>query len=305
MRLLIDCDPGIDDALAILLAYSTNGIQVSSITTVCGNVSVRRSTENLFKIIDALRPEEVPLIGKGNPRPIRRKPVSARGVHGKDGLADLGIALPKIQPKLFDGVQLITETLLRRDIDCVVALGPLTNLAKAIDKDPRILRRIGRLVVMGGAVHVPGNITPYAEFNFYVDPEAASFVLNKGFPLTLVSLDATQSFMLDEKDIAPLSEYKSRLGNFVNGIMRYAIKSHRQRFNLSGAYMHDPLAMAVAIIPGICEFEKLALGIEKRHRGFLAIKRGRPNALVARNPNARSFKGMFIRNLKAKIEASL
>lgn len=306
MRILIDCDPGIDDALAIALAYSSDGVEVASIETVCGNVGVDQSTKNLLKVLNLLKVEFYPLIGKGSSRPLARKPVSARGVHGRDGLADLGISISDVCPKIFDGVRLFIETLSRGRIDTVVALGPLTNLARAIEKAPWITKRIRRLVVMGGAVHVPGNITPHAEFNFYVDPEAASFVIKKGLPLTLVSLDTTQSFMLEREDAAPLSGYKNQLGNFLNGIINYSINSHRSRFGLRGAYIHDPLAMAVAIDPDLGCFEKVAIGVDCANRkGAVVLRQGRPNASVLKKTDVRRFKNMFIKKLRDRIETSL
>ncbi len=190
-HLLIDTDPGIDDALALLLAMASPGVTVEAITTVAGNVAVDRATANVLRILDVARPEPRPRVARGAVAPLKRTLVTAAHVHGRDGLGNLDRfiepggrprypePLPAVEMRR--GAEVILEAVDRWGQELtIVALGPLTNLAAALALDHRRLARVGRIVVMGGAIAAAGNVTRAAEFNFYVDPEAAAAVFNAG-----------------------------------------------------------------------------------------------------------------------------
>jgi inosine-uridine nucleoside N-ribohydrolase len=319
LPLLIDTDPGIDDALAILLALASPGVSVEAITTVAGNVTVERATRNLGRILEVARPHPMPRVARGADAPLKRSHVSATHVHGEDGLGNLDRLVepdgrlrypePSLSIEMLDGPELILETADRigRDLT-VVALGPLTNLALALERDRRRLGRVGRVVVMGGAVGVPGNVTPAAEFNFYVDPEAAAALFDAGLPLELVPLDVTGRVVL------PRATLEARLGNCPGPVARFLADCTLHGFEFGaergegGIVMHDPLAVGVALDPTLVGFEDLHVEVEcegRVTRGLsLADRRpipaGRkrvPNCRVALTVQAERFLTAFLERL--------
>ena len=206
-RILIDTDPGVDDAYAILLAMCSPELRVEAITTVCGNVSVQQATQNLLTILGVLDLAEFPIIAQGEAAPLVKSLVNAAYVHGDDGLGNTShlrntAGNPRYSPanttlSSLSGVDLILETVSQYpDELIVVALGPLTNLAKAIRKDAAKMRRLRKIIVMGGVFEDYGNVTTTAEFNIFVDPHAAQEVFQFGVPVHIFPLDATHQVVL-------------------------------------------------------------------------------------------------------------
>lgn len=273
LPLLIDTDPGIDDALALLLAFRSPECSVEAITTVAGNVPVERGTLNVFRVLEAVKPPRAPAVGRGADRPLARPLVSATHVHGHDGLGDLGelrepdgvlrYPRPRMDLSPLDGPDLILDTLGRFPGELVlVALGPLTNVALALERDPRRMGLARRIVVMGGAVGVPGNVTPVAEFNFYVDPEAAARVLASGLPLELVPLDVTRNAIL------PRSVLHERLRACPDPLSRFVVDMTRRGFEFAeeigegGITLHDPVAVGIILEPSFTSFQPLHVAVE-------------------------------------------
>lgn len=273
---LIDTDPGVDDALALLLALSAPGWRVEAITTVAGNVPVEQATRNVARILGSLAVDPPPLVGVGAAGPRRGPLLTATDVHGPDGLAGLG------QRRGRDGQALLPEAPLARHPGgaadllvasarrwpgrlVVVALGPLTNLAESLDRDQGALRRVARVVVMGGAVKAPGNVTATAEFNVYVDPESAARVLGAALPLTLVPLDVTRQAVWSEAGVRRLARATGRAARCAHlvGQAALALPHHREA---GGLVLHDPLAVAVALDPTLVETEELPLTVELEGR---------------------------------------
>jgi inosine-uridine nucleoside N-ribohydrolase len=319
LRLLIDTDPGIDDALAILLALSSPDVSVEAITTVAGNVGVDRATANLARILEVARPAIMPRLGRGAEAPLKRALVTAGHVHGEDGLGNLDrfvepdgrlrYPLPAPPLEMREGADLILETVDRFGPDLtVVALGPLTNLALAIERDVRRLGRAGRIVVMGGAVAAPGNVTPAAEFNFYVDPEAAAAVFEAGLPLELVPLDVTRRVVLPQHTLGErIGRSRCAVARFIVDFTLHGFAFGSERGD-GGIVMHDPLAVGVALDPSLVGFEDLRVEIEcegRVARGLsLADRRpipGRlkraPNCRVAMAVDAPRFLDLFLERL--------
>ncbi len=271
--LLIDTDPGIDDALAIFLAFRSPECSVEAITTVAGNVGVERCTLNVCRILSAVRPARRPLVGRGAEKPLARPLVSAAHIHGDDGLSNLGelrepdgsprYPSPSLTLSPLDGPDLILDTIGRFPSELVlVALGPLTNLALALERDPGRMALLRRLVIMGGAVGVPGNMTPVAEFNFYVDPEAASRVLASGLPIELVPLDVTRRAVL------PRSVFEQRLLASSDPVARFVTDMTQWGFQFAeeigegGITLHDPVAVGIALDSSLTHFEALHVAVE-------------------------------------------
>ena len=300
MRLLIDTDPGIDDALALLLALASPAASVEAITAVAGNVPVDRAVQNVVRILDVARPTPMPRAARGAAAPLKRPLVTAGHVHGDDGLGNLDrFVEPDGRPRypaipntleMSDGADLILETADRFGKELVVvALGPLTNLATALERDPRRLGRAGRIVVMGGAVATPGNVTPAAEFNFYVDPEAAARVLDAGLPVELVPLDVTRQVVLRQSELAARLSRPSRIARFVADFTRHGFVFGAEGGD-GGIALHDPLAVGVALDPSLVGFEPLHVEVEcegRITRGMSVADRRPPRSRGERRPNCR------------------
>jgi len=271
--ILIDTDPGIDDALAILLALGSPEVFVEAITTVAGNVGVDLGTANTFRILDAARPRHRPRVARGAAGPLVGPLITAAHFHGNDGLGNLGrLREPDGRPRypepshtleMAEGADLILETADRfAGRLVVVALGPLTNVALALQRDRERLAQAVRIVVMGGAVAVPGNVTPTAEFNIHVDPEAASVVLASGLPIELVPLDVTRRVALTTAELsAALARHGGPTARFIEDFTAHAFDFETQQGDGSMA-LHDPLAVGVALDPSLVTFEPLHVAVE-------------------------------------------
>jgi len=319
LRLLIDTDPGIDDALALVLALASPEVSVEAITTVAGNVLVDQATTNALRILSAVRPASTPSVARGAPAPLKRPPFTAAHIHGDDGLGNLDrFVEPDGRPRypkpshdleMRDGPDLILEMADRfGDELVIVAIGPLTNLALALTRDRRRLSRVGRVVVMGGAVRVPGNVTPGAEFNFYVDPEAAAAVLEAGLPIDLVPLDVTAQVVLAEAELARrLATCPSPLARFVADFTLHGFAFDPDRPG-GGMPLHDPLAVGVALDPSLVGFEALHVEVECEGRATRGLsladrreipvhRKRRPNCRVATTVDAARFLRLFLDRL--------
>ena len=291
-HLLIDTDPGIDDALAILLALSSPEARVEVITTVAGNVPVDLATVNARRILAVAAPDPMPLIARGAEAPLKGPLVTAAHFHGDDGLGNLDrLADPEGRPRYpapsipletRPGAEAILDTVDRWGGELtMVALGPLTNLAAALALDARGLARAGRVVVMGGAIAVPGNVTPAAEFNIHVDPEAAAMVFSSGLPIELIPLDVTRRVVLDEATLVErLRHSATATARFILDFTGHGFAFEAERES-GGMALHDPLAMAVALDPSLVTFERLSVEVEcegRLTRGLtVADRRRRPD----------------------------
>jgi purine nucleosidase len=297
MLALIDTDPGIDDALALLLAWGSPELRLAAITTVAGNVPVEDATRNLLRLM-AMRgiPPSTP-VAEGAASPLGRGLVTAKGYHGDDGLGDLP-DWPPAARSLAPGTaaELIVETARRAPEPLtLIALGPLTNVALALERGTAALRRVARVVVMGGAVDVPGNVTPTAEFNIHVDPDAAARVVAASLPLDLVPLDATRQAIVSQAELE--RALQRRPGPLAARIAAFT----RRGFGpwagpgTSVMVLHDPLAVAVALDPTLVDWEPAH--IEVGHNGETRRGAGAPNCRVARTVDVPRFLAMFLDRL--------
>jgi len=299
---LIDCDPGIDDALAILFALASNKLDIKAITTVYGNVGVRQSTRNLITILEISGLGVVPEIGIGSNGPLVKKRPKKRYVHGRDGLGDTLRGRPGKIARLEDAVRLAAAKILSKEIEYIIATGPLTNVAKIIRSKPKIPDLIKRIYIMGGAFFVKGNVTPYAEFNIYNDPEAAKIVFDSHIPKTVIGLDVTQKVILERKDLIGFEKGRGRLSGCIYDIANFAVSYHREFRGARGAYMNDPLCVGAAIDSTICKYKKGLLDIKlngaQRGRIVAGAKGALPrDTMYAYSVNAERFKKLFLKSL--------
>ncbi len=252
-RVIIDTDPGTDDALALLMALNCPDLHIEGITTVGGNATLAQTTRNALRLLDYVAGGRAVAVAAGADRPARGSFSYAYHVHGTDGL---GVDLPSTarKPRRADAVDFIHDRALAAPGQVsVIALGPLTNVAAALDRRPDVAKAISEIVVMGGAVDVPGNITPHAEFNIFEDPWSANGVFASGVPVTLVGLDVTHKTSM-HRDGGPLwfegTSRSAQLGN------RILANSFRERAGVQEFYLHDPLAVAAAVEPELLTYRR-------------------------------------------------
>jgi inosine-uridine nucleoside N-ribohydrolase len=283
----IDTDPGIDDALALLLALRSPELRVELITTVAGNVPVPMATANARRILALLASPVWPAVAQGLGRPLRRPLHTATAFHNDDGLGgvthlrhpdgSLCYPVPE-QPAVHrQAVQRLLQAVQRygRDLT-MIALGPLTNIARAIQLAPALMQQLGRLVIMGGAIGVPGNVSPVAEFNIFVDPHAADVVFRAGLPITLVPLDVTTQVRLTRDFLQHAGQGSGTpLMSAVHDLTQQPLHSQGE-----GIAMHDPLAVAVAIDPSLVTCTALPVCTETRgpHTIGMTVADRRPSA---------------------------
>jgi inosine-uridine nucleoside N-ribohydrolase len=248
--LVIDTDPGIDDALAILLAVASPEVELRLVTTVHGNVELAQTTENALRVLHLAGRSDVPVAAGATASLIHPQPERAGQVHGSAGLG--GVSLPP-SPAGTDPrptvVALADLLMSSPEPVTVAAIGPLTNIALLLRVFPEAAARIGRLVIMGGSAGRGGNVTAAAEFNIWADPEAAFAVLASPLPTVLVGLDVTLPTVLGEEDIARFAA-AGPIGSTAAAILRRYLDRARTAYGTSGVVVHDALALTEAIIPG-------------------------------------------------------
>ena len=249
-RIIIDTDPGQDDAVAILLALGSAEIEVAGITCVAGNVSLKLTENNARKICELAGRPDIRVFA-GAIRPLMRQLVTAEEVHGQTGLD--GPQLPEPIMKLQDqyAVDFIVETLMGEESGSITlcALGPLTNLALALIREPRTAPRIREIVLMGGGFFEGGNITPAAEFNIYVDPHAADVVLKSGVPIVMMPLDVTHKAMTTAKRTAEIRNLGTSVGRAVADMLEFYERFDEEKYGSDGGPLHDPCVIAYLLKP--------------------------------------------------------
>ena len=265
-KIIIDTDPGQDDAVAILLALaSPDEIEVLGITAVAGNVPLSL-TERNARIVCELAGRPDIAVYAGCDRPLRRKLVTAEHVHGKTGLDGPELPEPKIKLQEKHGVDFIIDTILQEPENSVslCPLGPLTNIASAILKQPKIVSRIKQIVLMGGAYFEVGNITPTAEFNIFVDPDAAKIVFEAGIDMVVMPLDVTHKALVTRERNEAFRRLKSPVGIAVAEMTDFFERFDKEKYGSSGAPLHDPCVTAYLIDPTIFSGKKINVEIETK-----------------------------------------
>lgn len=249
--LLIDTDGGSDDVVALIMALRSSDVRVSAITGVAGNVPVEQATRNVLYTVE-LCGAETPVCS-GAAKPLLRELVTAQWFHGSDGLGDHGYAPASRRADSRHAVDAIIQTVLSSPGIEIITLGPLTNLALAINREPRIVNAIGRCVVMGGAPCCEGNVTPAAEFNIWVDPEAAKIVFRAGLPLEMVGWQLCRGpAALNQEDISKILALGTPLAEFAIRSNSVAAEAYHTQTGGHGISLPDPIAMVITLQPELC-----------------------------------------------------
>ena len=264
---LIDTDCGVDDALALILALRSPAIDVRTIVTVAGNVEVERCTRNVLRVLALFGPEHMPLVAQGSARPLKRSLITAKEVHGRDGLGDASPRESRRAQRVDvrrNGVQQIIDFCDEWGSQgTIIAIGPLTNIARAWMRGRSAVATIGRIVSMGGVFRIPGNTGPVAEFNYFVDPEAAQIVVTSGLPIEIVPLDVTHQVTLLRHELDErTAQSPGRVSSFVSEITRFYMRYHDLTDGFDGGYLHDPVAIASVADPAVVEFGEAKVAVE-------------------------------------------
>ncbi|MFM1654213.1 nucleoside hydrolase [Brevibacillus sp. B_LB10_24] len=249
---IMDVDTGIDDALAIAYAVHCPELHIMGFTTCFGNATVEETTRNTLQVLELLEAERIPVAPGVNQTFAGADPrEKSSGVHGENGIGNVELPVPAKQPLNQPAHDFIVEKVREHPQKVtLITTGSLTNVAYAIQKDPEIVHLIKRVVVMGGAVTVPGNITPYAEANIYTDPEAAQFVFQSGVPVTLVGLDVTMKTLLKKECLTDWRNKNTKLSRFLAEACEFYMSFYcRWDPDLGGCALHDPLTVAIVVDP--------------------------------------------------------
>lgn len=262
-KIIIDTDPGQDDAVAILLALaSPEELDVLGIVAVAGNVGLHHNANNALKIVE-LAGKTVPVYA-GCARPLRRQLVTAEHVHGDTGLNGPDLPQPRLPLQEQHGVDYIIDTLMAAPAGTITlcTLGPLTNIAMALVKQPAIAERIAEIVMMGGAYFEVGNITPAAEFNIYVDPDAADIVLRSGVPITMLPLDVTHQIQSTPDRLKAILGLGNKAGKAVYEMLSFSEGFDLKKYGWTGAPLHDPTVIAYLLKPELFDGRQCNVVIE-------------------------------------------
>lgn len=317
-RIIIDCDPGVDDAIALLLAMSASHrlepaakLDILGITTVAGNVPLALTQKNARKICELAKRSDLRVYA-GCPRPMMRSLATAEDVHGSTGLVGADLPEPTLLLQPQHGVDFLIEALLSSSEKVTLAmLAPLTNLAIAIIKAPQILEHIQEIVVMGGAL-THGNITPSAEFNLYVDPHAAQVVFTAGAKVTMMSLDITHQAIATPDRLAAIRAIGDPIGTTVADLLSHYSLVDMQRYGFLGAPLHDPCVIAYLLKPELFQTRHLYVEVETTSESAIGrtivdwwrSSANSPNVQVVSAIDAEGFYDLLINQL-SKLQSSV
>ena len=259
-RIILDCDPGHDDAIALMLALASPEVELLGVTTVFGNHSLRHTTENAIRVLDHVRRDDIP-VSAGAPRPLVRERHQEAHVHGESGLDGADLPPPSRPPERDHAIDWIAGTTSSHSQPVtLVATGPLTNVALLLARYPELEQRLERIVLMGGAI-AEGNVTPAAESNIWADPEAARRVFSSDLDLTMVGLDVTHKALLTDVHAKRLAG-TGPAGTLVADLHTFYARHHRRRHRGGGAPVHDAVAVAHVIDPSLIEMKSCGVRVD-------------------------------------------
>lgn len=303
-KIILDCDPGHDDAIALLLAGAHPKIDLVAVTTVAGNAEVEKTTKNALKVCELAGLHEVP-VARGAGKPLIREMNTAAEIHGDSGLDGPSLPEPTKPVVQEHAVDLMIRELMQSEGEItLVPVGPLTNIALAMVKEPKIIPKIQEIVLMGGAMF--GNWTPAAEFNIYVDAEAAKIVFESGVPITMAGLELTHQAITTERILQEMKAIGNPVSDFVTELIQFFEGTYKEVFGFEGAPIHDACAVAYCIDENVFTRKKYRVDIETKGEftyGMTVIDKlsvtGRePNVYVAEKLNSERFWNLLLSTLR-------
>lgn len=307
LPVILDCDPGHDDAIALILALASPELKVLAVTTSAGNQRPDKTLNNALRILTLLGRDDIP-VAAGAPKPLARELIIADNVHGESGLDGPKLPDPAFAPVSMTALELMASCL-RESPEPVtlVPTGPLTNIALLLAAHPELKSKIARIVLMGGAAGA-GNWTPAAEFNIYVDPEAADMVFKSGIPITMCGLDVTHQAQVMDEDIERVRAITNPVAQCVAGLLDFFMIYHRDpKWGFAGAPLHDPCTIAWLLAPALFHGVECRVDIETggtHTSGMTVVDRygltGKPaNALVLLGLDRAGFIDLLVTRLRA------
>lgn len=306
-KIIIDCDAGIDDALALMLALSVPKLEVIGVTTVCGNVPATQGADNVLRVLSFMGRLDIPVYC-GAEKPLVREYTGAQDTHGEDGLGES--AIPKVRGASwqYGAVDFILEKLRTETSLSIIAIGPLTNIAAALKRDGNAFKNLGKFVSMGGNFKSYGNCSPVAEYNYWCDPDAASFVFTYlGKPVHMVGLDVTRQIVLTPNILEYMRKLDPKTADFIIKITKFYIDFHWEHERIIGCVINDPLAVAYFIEPEICHGFDAYTAIETRGIcvgqsvvDSMNFWRKKPNSHILTQTDPLAFMTLFISQIFRK-----
>jgi purine nucleosidase len=305
-RIIIDTDPGIDDSLAILLALASPEVQLEGLTVVHGNSSTEQGTINALSVLELVDAADIP-VARGCELPLVQPSLLAPETHGNTGLGYAQLPEPRSKPIIQDGCDFLIERIMSNPGEItLVAIGPLTNVALSVRKEPRIVKAVKELLIMGGAVRHEGNTTPLAEFNTYVDPHAAHIVFHSGMPITLTPLDVTYQCILLADDVKRIKQAGADIPAFIEDATRFYMEFHDEYQGIQGCVINDPLTLALTFAPELCNYEEHYVDVDisggvsmgKTFADFYRMTGKPANMKVAMGVRPRDFIDLFVERMQ-------
>lgn len=302
LPIILDCDPGHDDAIALILALASPELELKAVTTSAGNQTPEKTLRNALRILTLLQRSDIPVAG-GAVKPLMRELIIADNVHGESGLDGPELPEPNFAPQQCNAVELIAKTL-RESAEpvTIVATGPLTNIALLLTSHAELQSKIARIVIMGGAVGL-GNWTPAAEFNIYVDPEAAEIVFQSGLPIVMAGLDVTHRAQIMSEDIERVRQLGNPVAAVVSDLLDFFMEYHKQeKWGFQGAPLHDPCTIAWLIQPSMFTCVERWVGVETQGKytqgmtvvDYYGLTNNAPNTTVMMDIDRQSFVDLLV-----------
>ncbi|MCC7119873.1 MAG: nucleoside hydrolase [Anaerolineales bacterium] len=306
VKIILDTDPGIDDALAILLALASPEVELLGISAIHGNASTAQVTKNALAILELAHATHIPVY-KGCDVPLVKAPLLSPETHGGAGLGYAQLPEPQTQARAEHGSDFMIEQIMAHPGEITLAaIGPLTNLALAIRKEPRIVQNVKEVFIMGGAIQHAGNTTALAEYNTFVDPHAAHVVFHSGMPMTLTPLDVTYQCIFLKEDLERLLKINSPITKFIADSTRFYMEFHDEYQQIDGCVINDPMTLALTFMPEICDYRELVVdvdistgvGLGNTFADFYNYEKKKPNMKVALGVRPRLFMELFLERME-------
>lgn len=302
LPIILDCDPGHDDAIALILALASPELELKAVTTSAGNQTPEKTLRNALRILTLLQRSDIPVAG-GAVKPLMRELIIADNVHGESGLDGPELPEPNFAPQQCNAIALIAKTL-RESAEpvTIVATGPLTNIALLLTSHAELRPKIARIVIMGGAAGL-GNWTPAAEFNIYVDPEAAEIVFQSGLPIVMAGLDVTHRAQIMSEDIERFRQLGNPVAAVVADLLDFFMEYHKQeKWGFQGAPLHDPCTIAWLIKPSMFTCVERWVGVETQGKytqgmtvvDYYGLTNNAPNTTVMMDIDRQAFVDLLV-----------